>query len=85
MRKYNISSSTTEPYYPQQKPAERQIQVYKKGTNTILDQTGDTSHVWLYALFLWVGMYNCLAKPSHGHRSDHANAFGTTPEIIQFK
>ena len=30
LRKYNISSSTTEPYYPWQNPAERRIQECKK-------------------------------------------------------
>ena len=84
MCKYNISSSTTAPYHPQYKSAERRIQVYKKGTNNILDQTVATNYLLMYDLLLWVVMYNCLDKPSHGHRSAHATAFGTTPEIIQF-
>ena len=33
LRKYNISSSTTEPHHPWQNPAERRIQECKKGTN----------------------------------------------------
>ena len=52
-----------------------------KGTNTILDQTG---YVWLYALFLWVLISNCMDKPSHGHLSTYKISFGTTPDTIQF-
>ena len=40
LRKYNISSSTTEPHHPWQNPAEKIIQEYKKGTNWLLDCTG---------------------------------------------
>ena len=50
--KYNISSITTDPHHPQHNTTERRIQFYKKSTNIILDQTGATSYVWLYAFLL---------------------------------
>ena len=66
-RRYNISSGTTEPHHPQQNyPAERKIQDYKKGTNRLLDRTGAPSHLWFYALLLWVGLLNILVDPVHG-------------------
>ena len=40
LRKYIISSSTTEPHHPQQNPAECTIQDIKSGTRRLLDHTG---------------------------------------------
>ena len=58
MCKYNIYSSTTETHHQQLNPAERRIQIYKKGKNTILDQTNEPIYVWMYVLLFWVGIYN---------------------------
>ena len=38
---YNIATSTTEPYNPNQNPAEHRIQTMKARTQPILDDTGD--------------------------------------------
>ena len=84
LRKYTISSSTTEPHHPWQNPAERRIQEYKKGTNRILDRTGAPAYLWFYALLLWVGLLNVLAKLSHGNKSCHEVATGFTPDISPY-
>ena len=78
------SSSTNDLHHPQQNPAERRIQVYKKGTNTVLYRTGASGYVRLYALMIWVGISNCMAEPSHGKLSAREISFGTTPDIIEF-
>ena len=84
MHNYNISSRTTDTHHPQKNPDEQITQVYKKGTNTLLDQTGATKYLWLYALFIWVLISNCLDEHYHVHFSDYENYFGTTPDISQF-
>ena len=81
MCKYNISSRTTDLNHPKHNPNEQQIQFYKKGTNAILEQTGAPIYVWLYALFIWVEIFNCLDEPFHGHRSSQEILFGATPDI----
>ena len=84
LRKYNISSSTTEPLHPWQNDAERRIQEYKKGTNRILDRTGAPSTLWFYALMLWVSIMNILADPHHKGRTCSEAAMGYTPDISAY-
>ena len=36
------------------------IQVYKKGPNTILDQTSSPIYMCVYELLLWICIFNCL-------------------------
>ena len=82
-RRYNISSSTTEPHHPHQNPAERRIQEYKKGTNHILDRTGAPSYLWFYALLLWVGLLNILFGPNLG-MNPHKIATGYTADVSAY-
>ena len=84
MHKYNISSRTTDPHQPQQNPAENHIQLYDKGTNTILYLTGAPSYFWMYSLLFWVSISFFLAKPSHGNCSFREILFGTTTCISHF-
>ena len=84
LRKYNISSSTTEPHHSWQNHAERRIQEYKKGVNRILDRTGAPSNLWFYALLLWVGIMNVLADPTQNNRSPYEAATGMTPDVSAF-
>ena len=84
LRKYNISSSTTEPHHPWQNEAERRIQEYKKGTNHILDRTGAPSTLWFYALLLWVGIMNILSDPHHNGWTCSEVAMGYTPDISAY-
>ena len=67
MHKYNIYSSTTETHHTQQNPDEWRIQLCNKNTNNTLDQTVDTSYMWLYDLLIWVGIYNFLSEHYHGY------------------
>ena len=66
LRKYTISSSTTEPYHSWHNQAERRIQDIKKGTIRILDRTGAPSYLWYYALLLWTGILRVLSDSNHG-------------------
>ena len=84
LRKYTISSSTTEPHHPHQNPAERRIQELKKGTNRILDRTGAPSYLWFYALLLWAGIMNVLSEQNHGGRTPTEAATGVTPDISPY-
>jgi len=55
LRKYNISFSTTEPHDSHQNYCERRIQDVKQGANRILDHTGASSTLWVYAIkYLWM-------------------------------
>lgn len=61
---YNIATSTTEPYHPNQSPAERQIQTVKAQTRAILDATSAPSSVWLYAVHYITDLLNFTADLS---------------------
>ena len=61
---YNIATSTTEPYHPNQNPAERRIQTVKARTRAILDATGAPSSVWIYAVHYVTDLLNFTADPS---------------------
>ena len=84
LRKYNISSSTTEPHQPWQNPAKRRIQECKKGTNQLLDCTGAPSTLWFYALLFWVGIMNIMSKEKHGGKTPFEVTTGHTPDISNF-
>ena len=58
MCKCNTSSNNTEMQHPQQNPAECFIQLYKIAKKSIHDHNGSPSYVWLYSLFLWIGISN---------------------------
>ena len=70
--------------HSKKKPTERCIQVYKKGINTILDQTGYHIHVWIYAILIWVVISKCMTEPYHEHHYDNIITFGTIPDIRKF-
>ena len=49
LRKYNIQGLTTEPYHPQQNPAERRIQDVKRVALRIMDHTNTPETLWFHA------------------------------------
>jgi len=81
LRKYNTSSSTTEPHHPQQNPAERRIQEIKKHASSILDHTGAPNYLWLYAILYVTFLLNHMATKSLDWKTPTEVAFGHTPDI----
>ena len=81
LRKYNISSTTTEPYHPHQNPAERKIRDLKQTTNQILDRVGAPSDLWFYALKYVSYLYNHTANEKLKWKTPIEKAFGNTPDI----
>ena len=69
MCKYTIYSSTTDPNKPLKNPSNNLNKVYNKGTNNILERTSNLSYECLYALLIWVDLYNCLFETYHGNQS----------------
>ena len=84
MRQHIIYSSITDPHQPQHDPTNQKIKVYNMGIKNIIEQTGALIYVWLYALLLWVGMFNCLSETSNVHCPTYWMVFGTTPDTSQF-
>ena len=81
LRKYNISSSTTEPRNPQQNYAERMIQEYKKFINLIMDRTGTPNEYWMYAAEYVVYLLNHMSVKKLKWKTPIEAAFGYTPDI----
>ena len=81
LRKYNISSTTTEPYHPHQNPAERKIRDLKQTTNQILDRVGAPSELWFYALKYVSYLYNHTSNEKLKWKTPIEKAFGNTPDI----
>ena len=60
MIKYNTYPITTEKHCPPYKSSKNNIKFYKKGKKPTLYETGAIRYVWLYALLIWVVIYNCM-------------------------
>ena len=81
LRKYNISSSTTEPKHPQQNYAERMIQEYKKFINLIMDRMGTPDEYWMYVTEYVVYLLNHMSVKRLKWKTPIEVAFGYTPDI----
>ncbi|MGH3053882.1 MAG: chromo domain-containing protein, partial [Gaiellaceae bacterium] len=81
LRMYNIKNSTTEPYHPNQNPAERRIKEVKSTTNVLMDRTDTPEELWLLCMQYVVYLLNHLAMPKLKQRTPIEVAFGNTPDI----
>ena len=81
LTKYNISRSTTEPYHPQQNPAERRIQDIKRYSLNIMDHTGAPESLWELAILYIMTLLNHTANKSLSWKTPLEKAFGITPDI----
>lgn len=87
LRKYNISSSTTEPYHPWQNRSERRIQDVKRMSNRIMIHTSCPHELWTYCIMYSCDILNHTASKTLGWRTPIEVAFGITPDIsalVQF-
>ena len=66
---YLIHTTTTEPYHPNQNPAERRIQTVKARTRAVLDASGAPPSVWMYAVYYVVDILNLTAHKDLGWRT----------------
>ena len=88
LRKYCIAEQTTEPYHPQQNPAEARIGEVKKYTLKIMDRTGAPNNLWFFCMMYVVYLLNRVAMESLGWRTPMEMALGGTPDLsalLQFK
>ena len=88
LRKYCIAEQTTEPYHPQQNPAEARIGEVKKYTLKIMDRTGAPNNLWFYCMLYVVYLLNRVAMESLGWRTPMELALGGTPDLsalLQFR
>ena len=81
---YNIATSTTEPYHPQQNPAEQRIQTIKARTRAVMDATGAPPSVWLYCVHYVVDILNMTAHAKLNWRTPFEISSGYTPDISPF-
>ena len=64
-RTYLVANEYTEPYHPQQNPAEmRVIKWIKMHTKTLLDRTGANPNLWLHAAKYLADIHNVIADES---------------------
>ena len=63
LTKYNISSSTTEPYHQHQNHCERHIQELKKITTRLTDHTNTPDCLWYEALQYASTLHSHTSKP----------------------
>ena len=64
-REYSSQWSATEPYHPQQNPAEHEIINHiKTFGRVIMDLTGAPDHLWWYAWSLFAYTHNRVANTS---------------------
>ena len=81
MRKYNCADEFTEPYNPQQNPAERTIGLIKNAMKRCFADTGCDPKAW-YRLAAHISdITNCTAYASLGWRTPIEKSTGETPDI----
>jgi hypothetical protein len=88
LRKYCIKEETTEPYHPQQNPAEARIGEVKKYVLKIMDRTGAPNRLWFFCMLYVVYLLNRVAMDSLDWRTPMEVALGETPDIsalLQFR
>ena len=88
LRKYSISTTTTEPHNPQQNYAERKIQELKKDLNILMDRTNTPIKLWFYCLDYLTILHNHRAQKTLHWKTPIEVGFGETPDIsnlIQFR
>ena len=87
LNKYNISSTTSEPYHPWQNRAERRIQDVKRMCNKIMIHTACPHALWTYCALYACDILNHTASQNLEWRTPIEVAFGITPDIsalVQF-
>jgi hypothetical protein len=75
-----IKDHQSEPYYQNQKYAERRIQEIKRFCNTIMDRTGTPLEMWLLFLMFVVFLMNQLSTESLGGITPIEVAFNYKPD-----
>ena len=81
MRKYNCSDEFTEPYNPQQNPAERTIGMIKNAMKRCFADTGCDPKAWFRLAAHISDVTNCTAYKSLGWRTPLEKSTGETPDI----
>ena len=81
LRKYNCADEFTEPYNPQQNPAERRIGVIKNAMKKTFIDTGCDPRAWYRLAYHIVDVQNHTAYESLGWRTPIEKSLGQTPDI----
>jgi hypothetical protein len=81
MRKYNCKDEFTEPYNPQQNPAERNIGMIKTAMKRCFADTGCDPRAWFRLAAHISDVQNCTAYKSLGWRTPMEKCTGQTPDI----
>jgi hypothetical protein len=81
MRKYNCKDEFTEPYNPQQNPAERRIGMIKNTMKRIMSETNCDPKAWFRLAEHVIDIKNHTAYAATDWRTPLEKSTGTTPDI----
>ena len=84
MRHYGCKSFYTEPYNPQQNPAERGISHVKNLLDKMMMVSGCDERAWFKLMQLIEGIWNHTAKESLGWKTPFEVKNGFTPDISPY-
>ena len=84
-REHQIKESFTEPYHPQQNPAEaRAVKFIKQHTQILMDRTGAPPDTWFFASQYVASVHNHTADPTLNWNTPYSRRHGITPDISKF-
>ena len=84
-RQFCIGDGYTEPYHPQQNPAElNAVKWLKTHTQVILDRSGAPEYAWLECAKWLADIHNVVTDESLGWRTPMERRHGITPDISAY-
>ena len=81
LRAYHISNWHSEPYHPNQNPAEWRYRTIKSWTNTVMNRSGAPANCWLLCMIYVCYILNHIACDALNGSIPLLVLYGITPDI----